>query len=242
MKRAPNEPKVVVTKDGPYQVSGHVPLAVQVITPNAKGESWDWVQGRSFDVEPTYELCRCGHSKTKPFCDDSHKAARFKGTETASRAPFARQAETLDGPTLTLHDAETLCAFARFCDPEGKIWSLINETGSPKVEALVIREANRCPSGRLVVSDTRTHKAIEHPLPPEPKALPPSVPVEPPIVEIPEKKTEIGRAGKRKKKNFVSLRVLRGPSDPPLRKPYSCTVVAMETPKSTHPAIKVGDT
>lgn len=166
MKRAPNEPKVVVTKDGPYQVSGHVPLAVQVITPNAKGESWDWVQGRSFDVEPTYELCRCGHSKTKPFCDDSHKAARFKGTETASRAPFARQAETLDGPTLTLHDAETLCAFARFCDPEGKIWSLINETGNPKVEALVIREANHCPAGRLVVSDTRTHKAIEHPLPP----------------------------------------------------------------------------
>lgn len=159
------EPKIVVTENGPYAVSGHVPLAVQTITPDAKGFSWDWKEGRSFKVEPSYDLCRCGRSKEKPFCDGSHKTTHFKGTETASRAPYARQAETMPGPTLTLSDAENLCAFARFCDPGGKIWSLITQTDNPEARELVIREANHCPAGRLVVHDNHTHKAVEHPLP-----------------------------------------------------------------------------
>lgn len=166
MKDQPQEPTIVVKENGPYAVSGKVPLALQVITPNAEGFSWDWVEGKSFDAGSTYELCRCGRSKNKPFCDDSHETVRFRGTETASRAPYARQAEEIEGPTLTLRDAENLCAFARFCDPAGKIWSLIEQTDNPTARDLVIREANHCPAGRLVVHDKRTHKAIEHPLPP----------------------------------------------------------------------------
>ncbi|HYA10636.1 MAG TPA: CDGSH iron-sulfur domain-containing protein [Thermoplasmata archaeon] len=34
------------------------------------------------DGKATAELCRCGHSKTKPYCDHSHRAAGF----TAPRA------------------------------------------------------------------------------------------------------------------------------------------------------------
>ena len=79
---ATNEPadasmKIVVAKNGPYIVSGSVPLALQVITPNREGQSWDWVEGQSFPVKPTYKLCRCGHSKTKPFCDGTHKDIGF---------------------------------------------------------------------------------------------------------------------------------------------------------------------
>jgi CDGSH-type Zn-finger protein len=161
-----NGHKVVVTKDGPYLVTGSVPLAMQLIAPNTEGASWDWVQGRPFQVEASYALCRCGASKTKPFCDGSHAKVGFDGTETASRTPFARQAENYDGPTLSLSDAETLCAFARFCDAGGKIWSLIQQTDDPAGRDLVIREANHCPAGRLVVHDKPTHKAIEEPLPP----------------------------------------------------------------------------
>jgi CDGSH-type Zn-finger protein len=157
--------KVAIAEDGPYLVSGSVPLAVQVITPNGEGVSWDWVQGRTFHADGTYALCRCGASNTKPFCDDSHARVGFDGTATASRTPFARQAETYDGPTLTLSDAENLCAFARFCDAGGKIWALIGQTGDAAARALVIREANHCPAGRLVVHDAKTHKAIEEPLP-----------------------------------------------------------------------------
>ena len=164
--KTPNEPKIVVTKNGPYLVSGNVPLAVQVIAANKEGFSWDWVQEQSFQVEATYALCRCGRSENKPFCDGSHAKAGFDGRETASRAPFARQAETYDGPALALSDAEKLCAFARFCDPAGKIWSLIEKTDDPAARELAIREANHCPSGRLVVHDKKSHKEIEQPLPP----------------------------------------------------------------------------
>jgi CDGSH-type Zn-finger protein len=158
--------KVVITEDGPYLVSGSVPLAVQVITPNTAGFSWNWVQGRSFRVEASYSLCRCGASKTKPFCDGSHANVGFDGTEAATRTPFAGRAETYDGPTLALSDAEDLCAFARFCDAGGKIWALIWQTDDPAARELVIREANSCPAGRLVVDDKRTHTEIERPLPP----------------------------------------------------------------------------
>lgn len=158
--------KIVVSKDGPYEVSGAVPLAIQVITPNEEGFSWDWTEGRSFPVQPTYKLCRCGQSGTKPFCDGTHSRVGFDGRETASRRPVARQSETYDGPTLALSDAEHLCAFARFCDAGGKIWSLIEATDDADARALVIREAMHCPAGRLVLHDQRTHKEIEDPLPP----------------------------------------------------------------------------
>ncbi len=157
--------KDLVSKDGPYRVTGNVPINIQTITPNEEGFSWDWVAGRAFQTGVEYSLCRCGHSKNKPFCDSSHLAAKFDGTETASRRPYIKQAEVTKGPTLTLSDAEDLCAFARFCDPEGKIWAVIEHTDDPEMRRLAIREASHCPSGRLVVQDNKTGKVLEDKLP-----------------------------------------------------------------------------
>jgi CDGSH-type Zn-finger protein len=156
--------KIVVSENGPYVVTGDVPLAVQVITPNKQGQSWDWVEGDTFPAKSTYKLCRCGQSQTPPYCDSSHKKVGFDGTETASRVPIARQSETMEGPTLTLSDAENLCAFARFCDPAGKIWSLIDRTDNPDVRKLVIREAMHCPAGRLVLHDNESGADLEESL------------------------------------------------------------------------------
>jgi CDGSH-type Zn-finger protein len=158
--------RIVVSKDGPYVVSGEVPLSLQSIIPNKEGFSWDWKEGKSFKTEPEYHLCRCGQSRSKPFCDGTHEKVRFEGKETAPRTPYAEQAETIEGPGLDLRDAESLCAFARFCDPAGKIWALIEKTDDPKARELAIREASHCPGGRLVVSDPKTGKEIEPVLPP----------------------------------------------------------------------------
>jgi CDGSH-type Zn-finger protein len=164
--KSPSTAKIVVSKGGPYVVSGNVPIQIQTITPNKEGFSWDWTPGKSFPTDEEVYLCRCGQSKTKPFCDGSHQKARWDPNEQATRAPYDEQAQTIEGPGLKLQDAEELCAFARFCDPAGKIWGLIEKTDDPDARALTIREAQHCPAGRLVVSDKKTGQNIEEKLTP----------------------------------------------------------------------------
>ena len=43
----------------------------------------------------------------------------------------------MGGPTVQLTDVESLCAFARFCDPKGRIWNLVEKTDDPEVRKIV---------------------------------------------------------------------------------------------------------
>jgi CDGSH-type Zn-finger protein len=156
---------VTVTKNGPYIVVGNVELQKQTITVDADGESESCTGGASFPVREKYALCRCGHSHNKPFCDGTHAKIGFDGTETASREPYLDQANTIDGPALALTDAESLCAFARFCDPNGKVWNQAARTDDPEVRELCLRQVNNCPSGRLAAWDKASGKPAEMPLP-----------------------------------------------------------------------------
>lgn len=38
---------------------------------------------------------------------------------------------------MLLMDAEILCAFARFCDPQGSVWNLIQQTDNQEAPQLV---------------------------------------------------------------------------------------------------------
>ena len=158
--------KVEVTRDGPYLVSGGLPLQTEVIGTDREGDSVTWKPGAKFPAKASYALCRCGHSASKPFCDGSHSKVGFDGTETASREPYSKQANLTEGPAMSLTDAEALCAFARFCDPKGRIWNLVNRTDDPGAREIFIQEACDCPSGRLVAWDNATGKAIEPKLDP----------------------------------------------------------------------------
>ena len=153
--------KVQISKNGPYIVSGDVPLSKEIIGVNASGESIKWEQGQEYPSQEQYALCRCGHSRNKPFCDGSHLKADFDGTEAANRQSYIDQAKTLRGPNLSLTDVESLCAFARFCDPHGQVWGLVYETDDPLKSRHFVNQTCDCPSGRLVAWDNYTGTPIE---------------------------------------------------------------------------------
>jgi CDGSH-type Zn-finger protein len=152
---------VVISKDGPYVVSGDAPLTEEIIGANAEGESVKWQRSRAYDAPAKYALCRCGQSAKAPFCDGTHAKVGFDGTETASRTPFAEQARIFDGPDLSLLDARHLCADARFCDPNGKVWTQVASTDDPDVRAMFLSQVHNCPAGRLLAFDKVAGKTIE---------------------------------------------------------------------------------
>ena len=164
-KQSSHTPKIVVSEDGPYEVMGNVPLSKVTIVTDAEGGSEKWEQGKVYSPQESYSLCRCGQSRTKPFCDASHLKNHFDGTEAASREPYMDQAETMQGPEFALTDVQGLCAFARFCDPNGQVWAQVKHTGNPKVREQFLRQVGNCPSGRLVAWDKKTQKPIEPELP-----------------------------------------------------------------------------
>jgi CDGSH-type Zn-finger protein/truncated hemoglobin YjbI len=60
---------IEITQDGPYRVTGGVPLvdAAGADVPRAEGSSREH-----------YALCRCGHSQNKPFCSGMHWYVEFR--------------------------------------------------------------------------------------------------------------------------------------------------------------------
>jgi len=156
---------VTVSKDGPYIVSGNVPLAKQVIVANADGDSLQWRQGESYAAAEKFALCRCGHSHNAPFCDGTHAKIGFDGTETAERTLYSAQAKVFDGPLLALLDARRFCADGRFCDPNGKVWNQVAHTDDPEIRVMFLGQVHHCPAGRLVAFNKAAGKAMEEKLP-----------------------------------------------------------------------------
>ena len=153
--------KVQITRNGPYIVSGGIPLSRQTIVCNKNGESVAWQQGEQYPVPDTYSLCRCGASRTKPFCDGTHRNNNFDGTETASRVPYLERAEWVEGRDIRLSDAPGFCSHARFCVRGKGIWDLVEHQKSPAAREKAIREIAKCHSGRLILWDKNTDCPLE---------------------------------------------------------------------------------
>jgi CDGSH-type Zn-finger protein len=156
-----NSMKITVTKNGPYIVTGGVPLIQEEICNDDEGYSRTWRTTKTYPVQEQYALCRCGQSGNKPFCDGTHAKISFNGTEAAGNEPYLRHPRRIRGPELELHDYENLCVHARFCMRAGGIWNLTQQSDIPEAKDAAIEEACNCPSGRLVIRDQETGKAIE---------------------------------------------------------------------------------
>ncbi|TGE34620.1 CDGSH iron-sulfur domain-containing protein [Desulfosporosinus sp. Sb-LF] len=150
--------KLRILKNGPYIISGDIPLSEKIIV--SKGKENEYKDGRELPQAQGYALCRCGKSKNPPFCDGSHEKAGFDGTEDASTAMYSDRAEKIEGPNLDLMD-DNRCAFARFCHrKEGNVWELTEGSDNPNYREEAIKAASDCPAGRLVAMD-KNGEAIE---------------------------------------------------------------------------------
>ena len=153
--------KVTVTKDGPYLVSGRVPLSKEEICNDDEGYCRSWRVVKKYPLQQQYALCRCGRSRNKPFCDGTHTKIPFNGTETAGSEPYLRHPQITRGPELELLDYGKLCVHARFCMRAGGIWKLAKNSNIPEQKQTAIEEACNCPSGRLAIRDRERGRVIE---------------------------------------------------------------------------------
>jgi CDGSH-type Zn-finger protein len=141
-------PRIRIAQNGPYLASGG--LALTARTPVLEhGEPVDWKDGRTETPRATYVLCRCGHSRNKPFCDGTHTKIGFNGQCVAERAPGTVRRKIYPGHGVTMTDDESLCAGYAFCDSHGGVWREIAKSADPEVKARLQRQIANCPSGRL---------------------------------------------------------------------------------------------
>ena len=85
--------KVRIMKNGPYLVSGGAPLSVQEMLVDDEGQCHGWKEDEKYPSQENYSICRCGQSKTPPFCDGTHKEVQFDGTEKATHDSYLERCE-----------------------------------------------------------------------------------------------------------------------------------------------------
>jgi len=146
-------PKIKVTKNGPYIVTGGIPLIKMVIETDEEGHSLSWREVETYPPRESYALCRCGQSSKKPYCDGSHVLKKFIGEEIAEKIPYLETVRNIVGPELKLTDRRDLCVGAAFCVRAGNIWNLTVNSDNLEYRQTAIEQASNCPSGRLVVWD-----------------------------------------------------------------------------------------
>ncbi len=153
-----NPKKIKIMKNGPYVVTGGIPLSEKWIT--SDGNTYVYKDGRELPQAESYSLCRCGKSKNPPFCDGTHYHDGFNCEETASKALYTERAETLRGKGLDMLD-DGRCALARFCHrAKGDAWELLQRSDDEESRSEAIIAANECPAGRLTAI-TKTGQMCE---------------------------------------------------------------------------------
>lgn len=149
----PEEKRIEIQPNGPYRIYGHIPLSEMAPVHTFNGEPVAWHKlADPKDVAEVYDLCRCGKSKNKPYCDLSHETEGFDGTEEASREPFRGRAETLEHNGEVLADDGDLCISAGFCRTRTlAVWDIFAESDDPALRNQMREMVGNCPSGRLAL-------------------------------------------------------------------------------------------
>lgn len=109
--------------------------------------------GRMLEVKPVLALCRCGGSRTKPFCDGSHKTNGFDSTggTPAGRnrlIDYVGQEVTVTfNPLVCAHAAECARIAPKVFNSGEKPWVQPDKGTRDEIEDVIAH----CPSGALTL-------------------------------------------------------------------------------------------
>lgn len=142
--------RVTVKPNGPYVVSGSVPLRRKEPVVSELGEPLTWRTGDVTDDGVAYALCRCGGSENKPYCDGTHASNDFDGTETAPTENYGDRRTSYPGTGIEVFDDRGICVHAGFCGNQvSNVWKMASKTDDTVVRSQVMAMIERCPSGAL---------------------------------------------------------------------------------------------
>ena len=145
-----DEMRIIATEQGPYVVRGGVPLTAKTPVKSERGEPLAWRTTSRAETGDRYELCRCGQSSHKPFCDDTHARTDWDGADGVPGNTYVDRAESLGGTGIEIRDDRMLCARAGFCGNRiTDVWAMAARTDDVTVRTQAMAMIDHCPSGAL---------------------------------------------------------------------------------------------
>jgi CDGSH-type Zn-finger protein len=161
-----NPKKIIVCKNGPYEVHGNIPLVRKTQVVSEYGEPLTWKKEALIPTEETYWLCRCGGSGDMPFCDRTHRKNGFDGTETADTRDTTERQVVRKGTKIVVKRDHYLCMLSGFCGNRlTDVERMTRQTNDPQVRAEVMGMIERCPSGSYSYALAEDEPDVEPDLP-----------------------------------------------------------------------------
>lgn len=143
--------QIQVEANGPYTVSGGIPMVRKIQVVSEAGEPLAWKKQGEIDAPAEYLLCRCGHSEEMPFCDGAHHLVKWDGTEDAPTGlSLLRRADSEQDKPMVYHFDMDLCTDSGFCGNRNfSLLDLTADTDDIDMRTMAIHMIEHCPSGAL---------------------------------------------------------------------------------------------
>jgi CDGSH-type Zn-finger protein len=145
------KPKILPLLNGPFYLLNDMEPKVVENLQNSEGEPLSTIRGVA--------LCRCGASKTKPFCDGTHGIIGFSSKNKEAldgNLTIKDRRKNYLGKKIIIHDNRKICSHAAEC--VNNLPSVFKFDARPWISPdvaepeQIIKTIEKCPSGALSYS------------------------------------------------------------------------------------------
>jgi CDGSH-type Zn-finger protein len=159
--------RIIVEIDGPYLVEGGIPLVHKTQIVSENGEPITWKKDGDIPACQAYNLCRCGHSHEKPFCDMSHELGNFDGKETAETNTTAERQMVFPGSSkVSVKLDQSLCMESGYCgNLKTNIMLLARQADNIQARTQLLAMIGNCPAGAYTYALKAGEQDVEPDLP-----------------------------------------------------------------------------